>query len=177
MHNRPLTGQHAAVMHPFGHFHLRPPPCGSTVGDRQACSALRNPARSHHPVFPEWVRDSVHLRAVVTTCIAKPASVCIPAVEKQKKGVGRNQRGGGGVHQHCHAAHQSKQYRLILQWGVFVARVLFVICSLATATPPTTLLALAPLPFMETHRHVHSACGMACKHEHATSTSTWWGKR
>ena len=61
------TGQRVAVMHPLGILSFIETSTAATlwVGSSatdKLCATLRNPARSHHPVFPEWGRSSAHLQ-------------------------------------------------------------------------------------------------------------------
>ena len=92
-----FTGQHVAVMHPLGILSFLGT-CtaatlwvGSSATDK-LCATLRNPARSHHPVFPRWRRDKC------TTCSGCFGAMCtaltcqpdVPVLGREKRQVGRS---------------------------------------------------------------------------------------
>ena len=84
------TGQRVAVMHPLGILSFIETSTAATlwVGSSatdKLCATLRNPARSHHPVFPEWRRSSAHLQAAVTMRTTLTCQCCVP-VRKEKEG-------------------------------------------------------------------------------------------
>ena len=92
-----FTGQHVAVMHPLGILSFIETSTAATlwVGSSatdKLCATLRNPARSHHPVFPRWRRDKC------TTCSGCFGAMCtaltcqpdVPVLGREKRQVGRS---------------------------------------------------------------------------------------
>ena len=84
------TGQRVAVMHPLGILLFIETSTAATlwVGSSatdKLCATLRNPARSHHPVFPEWRRSSAHLQAAAAMRTTLTCQSCVP-VQKEKEG-------------------------------------------------------------------------------------------
>ena len=100
-----FTGQHVAVMHPLGILSFIET-CtaatlwvGSSATDK-LCATLRNPARSHHPVFPRWRRDKC------TTCSGCFGAMCtaltcqpdVPVLGREKRQVGLSRLGKDPVY-------------------------------------------------------------------------------
>ena len=85
-----FTGQHVAVMHHSGilsfieTYTAATLWVGSSATDK-LCATLRNPARSHHPVFPERRRSSAHLQAAAALRTTLTCQSCVP-VRKEKEG-------------------------------------------------------------------------------------------
>ena len=84
------TGQRVAVMHPLGILSFIETSTAATlwVGSSatdKLCATLRNPARSHHPVFPRWRRDKC------TTCSGWSHVHCpnLPVLCACQNGAGR----------------------------------------------------------------------------------------